>query len=96
LAWRERLLDPVGQVRTRTIPLVPRPLTLDGKVIGFLDNSKWNVPILYDRLEEHLRQNYDIAGVVRAKKPDVSMRAPDAVIDDLVNQCDVVITGLGD
>jgi hypothetical protein len=74
-----------------------RPLAaLEGKVVGFIDNSKPNFHHLADDLAEILVARYGVASVVRHRKLSASMPAPEAVIADVARRCDLVITGSGD
>ena len=69
---------------------------LSGKVIGFIDNSKPNFQYLVDDLAELLVQKHGVASVVKRRKRSASQGAPDAVMNELAEQCDAVITGSGD
>jgi hypothetical protein len=68
---------------------------LAGKVVGFIDNAKPNFNLLADDLAELLVTRYGVAGVVRHRKRG-QVPAGDAVIRDLAEKCDAVITGSGD
>ena len=70
--------------------------SLQGKVVGFIDNSKPNFNHLVDGLAELLVARYGVRAIVKRDKRGPAMPAPQAVIDELVAQCDVVITGSGD
>ena len=87
--------DPVapahGEVKQSRLALE----ALAGKVVGFIDNAKPNFNHLADDLAELLVNRYGIARVVRHRKRG-QVPAGDAVIEDLVRQCDAVITGSGD
>lgn len=75
----------------------PRALDqLAGKVIGFIDNAKPNFNYLVDDLAELLVSKYGAAGVVKRRKRSASMAAPEAMVKELAEQCDAVITGSGD
>jgi hypothetical protein len=69
---------------------------LSGKVIGFIDNAKPNFQYLVDDLSQLLIEKHGVAGVVKRRKRSASQGAPDAVMNELVEQCDAVITGSGD
>ena len=68
---------------------------LDGKVIGFIDNAKPNFNHLVDDLAELLVEKYGVAEVIKRRKRG-SVPVPDAVITELAEHCDAVITGSGD
>lgn len=78
----------------------PQPLRraldgLTGKVIGFIDNGKPNFNHLVDDLAELLASKYGVAAVIKHRKRG-SVPVPDAVMKELSEQCDAVITGSGD
>jgi hypothetical protein len=91
---RVELLSPIGVVRKREHPLAGRPSSLEGKVVGFLDNHKFSVEEFFARLEPGLRAQVRLAEVVRRRKPSTSEPAP--FLDDLAERCDVVVTALAD
>lgn len=70
--------------------------TLAGKTIGFIDNSKPNFQYLVDDLAELLRTRYGVAQVIRRRKPSASQPAAEAIMKELTETCDAVITGSGD
>ena len=67
-----------------------------GKVIGFVDNAKPNFDHLIDDLAELLVSKYGVSRVVKRRKRSASVPAPDAMIAELTQQCDLVIAGSGD
>jgi hypothetical protein len=69
---------------------------LRGKTIGFIDNSKPNFHHLVDDLADLLVEHYGVASVVKRRKHSASIPAPDALMSELVADCDAVITGSGD
>jgi hypothetical protein len=69
---------------------------LAGKVIGFIDNSKPNFHHLVDDLATLLTEKHGVAKVVKHRKRSASQGAPEPVLQDLIEQCDAVITGSGD
>ena len=69
---------------------------LAGKVIGFIDNSKPNFNHLVEDLSRILIEEHGIKGVVLRRKRSASQGLSEAVMSDLVEQVDAVITGSGD
>ena len=91
-----RLLDPTSAPRPASFQPAPRPLTLDGKVLGLLNNGKPNADRLLARLHAHLAKRYRLAGVVHEGKPSTTRPATGATIEALAASADVVITAVGD
>jgi hypothetical protein len=90
------VLDPTDESVAGQASLAPRPNSLEGKVIGLLDNSKLNSDRFLDMLVEELSERYKFAGMVRARKPSASRVVPEETLKELVDKCDVVITAVGD
>jgi hypothetical protein len=69
---------------------------LAGKVVGFIDNAKPNFNYLVDDLAELLTSQHGVKRVLKRQKRSASVPAPDEVIREFAEQCDLVITGSGD
>ena len=70
--------------------------TLAGKTIGFIDNSKPNFNHLVDDLAELLVTKHGAKEVLKRRKRSASIGAPDAVMAELAERCDAIVTGSGD
>jgi hypothetical protein len=92
------VLSPEGKGRTSAprVSAMPRFPDLDGKIVGFLDNSKPKNDMLQARFEQLLKQTYKIAGVVKRRKLTAQQAAPKNYLDELAAQTDFVVSGLGD
>ena len=90
------VLDPTAPPRQLRHTMALRPSDLRGKSIGFLWNSKPNGDILFERLEELLRQKYEISNSVHLRKPSSSIGAKQEAMDELTTSAHVAIVGLGD
>ena len=73
----------------------PRLSTLRRKRVGFLDNSKEKADIFLGTLAESLGQRFAIAEVIQRRKPSYSRVATPALIEELSQTCDCVITAMG-
>ena len=89
------VLNPTGRARYNDAPLANRRETLDGAVVGLLDNVKANASYFLDRVEERLRQDFQIRGFVRRVKPTASKAVPDDQFRDLA-RVDALVTAFGD
>jgi hypothetical protein len=70
--------------------------SLRDRVVGFVDNAKPNFNDLVDDLAELLVAKYGVRKVIKRRKRAASVPAPEAVINELAESCDLVITGSGD
>lgn len=69
---------------------------LAGAVVGFIDNAKPNFNHLVDDLSDLLVSRYGVSRVMKRRKRAASVPAPEAMMTEIVDQCDVVIAGSGD
>lgn len=90
------VLDPSAVPRELRHTMAPRLSDLRGRVVGFLWNSKPNGDILFARIEEMLRQKYEIARTLHQRKPRASVSATGRVLNDLASSAHAVVVGLGD
>ena len=87
---------PVGKVVKQVFDLAKRVRTLDGLVLGLLDNNKWNAQKLLRQLEVELRARYKLKDVITLRKPYFSRPAFPEMIEQMTMGADVVITALAD
>ena len=90
------LYDPTAPRRARGSPAGAKLATLAGKVVGFVDNAKPNFNHLVDDLAELLMATHGVSRIVKRRKQSASVPAPDEVLAELADECDVVIAGSGD
>ena len=90
------LLDPTVKPKRKEINMAARPDSLEGRVAGFLWNSKPNGEVMLDRLSRRLNEKYHFSQIVRQDKPQASHPASEDVLDELAAKCDVVLISLGD
>ena len=93
---RMTVLDPTSAPLPVDAKLADRPDSLNGKVLGLLDNHKNNASKLLDEIHELLAERYDFSQVVRRTKNDVSRPCPKDIVEEMAKTCDVVITAIGD
>lgn len=83
---------PSGNRVERSAPLE----SLDGLVVGILDNTKPNFNHLTEELVGQLQQRFRIKEIVRHRKSNPAVSAKPAMLQELVQRCDLVITGSAD
>ena len=84
-------LDPRGGSMHENTGIAQRPGTLDGLVIGLLSNNKPNSELLLRDVANLVKKQYAVKDVVEANKGSHRIPAPDEMIAELADQCDVVI-----
>jgi hypothetical protein len=90
------LYDPTAPRRAEAGKAGGQVDTLAGKVVGFIDNAKPNFNHLVDDLADLLMAKYGVKSVVKRRKRSASVPAPEEIVRELADQCDVVIAGSGD
>jgi len=90
------VLLPIAGVSHHVAPLAKRVASLDGRVVGLLDNSKAGTRVFLDRVEELLRREHGVATVVRYAKKAAALPIPDEMLEAASRQCEVVINGIAD
>jgi hypothetical protein len=69
---------------------------LDGLRLGLLGNSKLNADNILNAIGDLLQERYQIVSVMHRTKPSFSKPAPDEIVTEMVDNCDVVLAGVGD
>jgi len=90
------ILDPVGSTSAASRTLGPRPRSLEGAVIGVLDNSKPNARVLLEGVARALARKMGARDVRVWRKPGASIGATAAVLDEIAAQCGAVLTASAD
>jgi hypothetical protein len=90
------VLSPAGVLVANAVPLVERVPTLEGRVVGLLNNSKSGTRPFLDRVEELLRSEYGASKILRYDTTAAALPAPDEMLEAATRECDVVINGIAD
>ncbi|HXV82039.1 MAG TPA: hypothetical protein VEG60_19350 [Candidatus Binatia bacterium] len=90
-----KMLDPRGSVSLKDRSLIPGLDTLEGKIIGIIDNGQANSTTMFQELAKLLKEKYRPAQVLFKTKPTHMQGAPKAIMEEFASRCDAVITGLG-
>ena len=67
-----------------------------GLRLGVLDNSKGNADHLLRFIVEGVKAALPVASVVSARKGSVSLPAPGAILDQLAQEADLVVSAMAD
>jgi len=90
-----KFLDPRAAVNPKERPLVAGLDNLEGKVIGIIDNGQSNSTDMFKELSKLLQERLQVKEVVFKTKPSHMQGAPKPIMEEMLNRCDAVITGLG-
>jgi hypothetical protein len=90
-----KFLDPRVTVNPQHRPLVAGLDSLEGKVIGIIDNGQANSTTMFQELAKLVQERFKPKEVILRTKPSHMQGAPKPIMEEIVNRCDAVITGLG-
>ncbi len=90
------ILDPCPEDIPEEIGISSKLGTLEGKVIGLLDNRKYHADVFLQELQRVLEQDYKAKKVVYASKFTFSKPCADETIEALIEECDAVVHGIAD
>ena len=88
-------IDPTYIPSKASIPMAPRPKSLEGKVIGILDNTKEQADVIFKTIGDALVQTYGASKVVAFRKEHYTKPASADLIETLAKEAQVAIAGLG-
>jgi hypothetical protein len=90
-----KFLDPRGNVNPGDRPVIRGLDSLDGKVIGIIDNGQSNSTSMFQELAKLLEEKFHTREIVFHTKPTHMQGAPRPIMEEILGRCDAVITGLG-
>ena len=90
-----KFLDPRVTMNPKDQPLVPGLDTLEGKVVGIIDNGQANSTTMFQELAQLLQEKFHTREVIFKTKPSHMQGAPKPIMEEMLGRCDAVITGLG-
>ena len=91
-----RYLNPIQEADVAPATMAPRLESLEGISLGLLSNGKTNAGKLLRMIAEELGNAFPLKGVVDRAKGSAGNNCPPDLLEDLLEQSDAVITGLGD
>jgi hypothetical protein len=91
-----QILDPCPEDIPEEKGLSQTLPSLEGKVIGLLENRKYHADAFLKELQRVLEEDYRATKVIYASKFSFSAPCADETIDELINQCDAIIHGIAD
>ena len=94
-AGRITLYDPTADERVGQDSLAPRPTTLDGRVVGLIDNTKDRAEVILRQVEDQLRSQFPEAEFRYYRKQSVSGMGPQ-LEQKLTDEVHAVIAAVGD
>lgn len=90
-----RVLDPTQPAHGEALRMAPPLASLDGAIVGMIDNAKIGTARLFDFIEEILRNEYGVRECIRRRKPDASRPVPQPMLMEM-RAADAVLAAIGD
>ena len=90
-----KVLDPRLSAEGEAARLAAPLASLDGALVGLLDNAKIGTERLFDFVEEILRREHGVRECIRRRKPDASRPVPQPMLME-VSGADAGLSGIGD
>ena len=90
-----KFLDPRVTLNPKNRPLVPGLDTLEGRVIGIIDNGQANSTAMFQELAQLIGEKFHTKEVLFKTKPTHMQGAPQPIMAEMLSRCDAIITGLG-
>ncbi len=90
-----RVLDPRQSAEGEALRLAPALSSLEGAVVGMIDNAKIGTERLFDFIEEILRKEYKVREFIRRRKPDATRPVPPEMLAEM-SGADAVLSSTGD
>ncbi len=91
-----QILDPRPEEVPEEIGVSEVIGSLEGKVVGLLENRKYHADAFLQELQKVLEQDYRAKKVVYASKFTFSAPCAADTLDSLVAECDAIIHGIAD
>ena len=89
-----RVLDPRQSPHGEALRMAAPLASLDGAVVGMIDNAKIGTARLFDFIEEMLKAEHGVRECIR-RKPDASRPVPQAMLMEM-SGADAVLAAIGD
>jgi len=90
-----RVLDPRLDPEGGTLRPAPALVTLEGAVIGMIDNAKIGTERFFDHVADMLKADYGVREFIRRRKPDASRPVSAEMLAEM-SGADAVLAAIGD
>jgi hypothetical protein len=90
-----KVLDPRLSAEGEALRLAPPLRSLNGAVIGLLDNAKIGTERFYDFVAEILKSEYGVREFIRRRKADATRPVSKEMLAEM-SGADAVISAIGD
>jgi hypothetical protein len=90
-----RVLDPRLDPEGEALRLAPALASLEGAVVGMIDNAKIGTERFLDHVADLLRNEYGVREFIRRRKPDATRTVPPEMLAEM-SGADAILSAIGD
>jgi hypothetical protein len=90
-----KVLDPRLSAEGEALRLAPALATLEGAVVGMIDNAKIGTERFLDHVADILRTEYGVREFIRRRKPDATRPVPPEMLAEM-SGADAMLSAIGD
>ncbi len=90
-----KVLDPRLSSQGEALRMAPGLASLEGAVVGMIDNAKIGTERFLEFVAEILRREYAVREFIRRRKPDATRPIPPAMLAEL-SGADAILSAIGD
>jgi hypothetical protein len=90
------IFDPTTTPKEQPLQYASRPVSLQGKKVGIVDNTKFNSDKLLLKIGKILEEQYGVQGMLLRRKQNSGVPVHDEILNELGAECDVIVAGVGD
>lgn len=90
-----KVLDPTLSPEGGPLRMAPALATLEGAVVGMIDNSKIGTERFFDHVAEILQAQYGVREFIRRRKADMTRPVPAEMLASLAG-ADAILSAIGD
>jgi len=90
-----KVLDPRLSAEAEALRPAPALPSLQGVVVGMLDNAKIGTEQLFDHIAAILQKDYGVREFIRRRKPDATKPVPHEMLAQMAG-ADAILSATGD
>jgi hypothetical protein len=90
-----RVLDPRLNAEGEALRLAPALRSLEGAVIGMIDNAKMGTERLFDHIADILKKEHGVHEFIRKRKPDATRPVAPEMLAQMAG-ADAILSAIGD
>ena len=90
-----RVLDPRLNAEGEALRAAPALVSLEGAVVGMIDNAKIGTERFFDHVADILKSEYGVREFIRRRKPDATRPVAAEMLAEM-SGADAILSAIGD